>query len=88
MVVCLEAPGSVAAGTRLVIRGTVRGFCRELVWSAALLRGRGHMNEDEEVQFRWHQCSNCGKVFDSEEALHEHARRCKLDQVVVVGFAR
>jgi len=46
------------------------------------------MNEDEEVQFRWHQCSNCGKVFDSEEALHEHARRCKLDQVVVVGFAR
>ena len=44
------------------------------------------MNEDEEVQFRWHQCSNCGKVFDSEEALHEHARRCKLDQVVVVGL--
>lgn len=33
------------------------------------------MNE-EPVKYHWFQCSMCGKLFDTEEALHQHERRC------------
>jgi hypothetical protein len=35
-------------------------------------------------KYRWHQCAYCGKLFDSEEALHEHERRCMNDSNVTL----
>ena len=36
------------------------------------------MSEDP-VKYRWYQCSHCGKLFDTEESLHLHERRCGED---------
>ena len=34
------------------------------------------MNE-EEVRYYWFQCGLCGKLFDTEEALHLHEKGCE-----------
>ena len=38
--------------------------------------GRESMSE-EKIKYCWYQCSHCGKLFDTEDALDAHERRCE-----------
>lgn len=36
--------------------------------------------EEDEYRFRWFQCSICGKMLVSDDALDEHERRCRREK--------
>lgn len=43
---------------------------------------------EEKIKYCWYQCSHCGKLFDTEDALLLHERRCEQHYDVLPLFVR